>query len=96
MKTENPVAKHRRDKFALETVFALIEGKPTVHLVVPSLYYSMVAADGTFRIRNIPAGKFTLIFWRDGMPSFSREVIVSDGGKPVTPQVSWPTTPLRK
>ena len=65
-------------------------------LVVPGPYYAMVAADGTFHIRNVPAGKFTLIFWRDGMASFSREVIVSDGGKPVALQVSWPSTPSRK
>jgi plastocyanin len=65
-------------------------------LVVPNLYYSTVASDGSFHIRNVPVGKFTLIFWRDGKASFSQGVIVPEGGKPVTVSVSWRNTQSRK
>jgi plastocyanin len=51
-------------------------------LVVPNPYYSSVAADGTFRIRNVPEGTFTLTFWRDGMAlPLTQEVTVPAGGK---------------
>lgn len=59
-------------------------------LVVPNSYYSPVAADGSFRIRDVPAGSFTLIFWGDGRASFSQQIKVPEGGKPVTVRVSLP------
>jgi plastocyanin len=65
-------------------------------LVVPNSYYSTVASDGSFHIRGVPAGKFSLTFWREGKPPFSQEVIVPEGGKPVTMSVSWPNTLSRK
>jgi plastocyanin len=59
-------------------------------LVVPSRYYSIIAANGTFRIRNVPAGTFSLTFWADGMTAFMREVTVSSDGTAVSLQVSLP------
>ena len=61
-------------------------------LVVPNPYYATIAADGTFHIRNVPAGTFTLNFWADGMTSFSQEVTVSQGVKQVSVRVSWPSS----
>jgi plastocyanin len=57
-------------------------------LVVPNPYYSTIAADGTFHIRHVPAGKFTLAFWGDGMASLSQGVTVPEGGKPLTVSIS--------
>ena len=56
-------------------------------LVVPNPYYSMVAADGSFRIRNVPAGEYIFTFWGDRMASFSQEVSVPASGKPLTVRV---------
>jgi hypothetical protein len=61
-------------------------------LVVPNSYYAMVAADGTFRIRNAPAGTSTLTFWADGMTSFTQEVTVPEGAKAVSVRTSWPSS----
>lgn len=50
-------------------------------LVVPNAYFAVVAPDGSFRIRNVPAGSFTLTFWSDGMPSASQGVTLPEGAK---------------
>jgi plastocyanin len=62
-------------------------------LVVPNSYYSTIAADGSFRIRGVAPGAYTLKFWAEGMSPVSREVSVPAGGTtqfdfPVTPQAS--------
>jgi plastocyanin len=58
-------------------------------LVVPNPYYATVAADGSFRIRNVPPGAFALTFWADGMASFSQAVTVPQDGKLVTVHFLW-------
>jgi plastocyanin len=58
-------------------------------LVVPNPYYATIAADGTFRIRNVPAGTFTLTFWADGMTSFSQEVTIPQDARAVSVRASW-------
>jgi plastocyanin len=58
-------------------------------LVVPNRYYATVAADGSFRIRNVPPGTFSLNFWADGMPPFSQAVTVPQDGKLVTVHFLW-------
>jgi hypothetical protein len=58
-------------------------------LVVPNSYYATVAADGTFRIRNVPPGTFSLTFWSDGMASFAQVVTVPEDGKLVTVRFTW-------
>lgn len=59
-------------------------------LVVPNPYYSTIAADGSFHIRNLPAGFFTLNFWGDGMESFNQQVTVPEGGKTVVVRIPAP------
>jgi plastocyanin len=61
-------------------------------LVVPNSYYAAIATDGTFRIRNVPDGTFTLTFWSDGMTSLSEEVTISHGVKKIPVRVSWPSS----
>jgi plastocyanin len=61
-------------------------------LVLQNPYYAMIAADGTFRIRNVPTGTFTLKFWADGMTSFSQEVTISQDPRAVSLRVSWPSS----
>ena len=58
-------------------------------LVVPNPYYATVAADGTFRIRNVPPGTFSLTFWSDGIASFAQVVTVPEDGKLVTVRFTW-------
>jgi plastocyanin len=58
-------------------------------LVVPNQYYATVAADGTFRIRNVPPGTFSLTFWADGMAPFSQAINVPEDGKLVTVRFIW-------
>ncbi len=53
-------------------------------LVVPNPYYSTVAADGSFRVRDVPEGTFSLTLWRDGMALLTQEVTVLAGGKHLT------------
>lgn len=59
-------------------------------LVVPNGYYAMVAADGSFRIRNAPAGTIRLMFWADGMTTYSQEVMVREGSNSVVVNISLP------
>jgi len=73
------------DRTGLVDVHCLIHGFMRAKiLVVPNPYYSTVAADGSFRIRNVPEGTFTLAVWGDGMRSFSHEVTVPAGNKTLT------------
>ncbi len=60
-------------------------------LVVSNSHYAVVAEDGSFRIRNLPPGKFSLAIWADGMTPFTQEVVIPESGKPVHVRLSWPT-----
>jgi plastocyanin len=62
-------------------------------LVVPNKYYAKAATDGSFHIRNVPAGTFTLKFWTDGVAPISQDVTVPEGSKPLIVRVSVPNAP---
>lgn len=49
-------------------------------LVVPSPLYAKVAADGTFRIDNVPVGARKLVAWSPGMKPAQQKIEVSAGG----------------
>ena len=50
-------------------------------VVVPNAFYATLARDGSFRIANVPAGRYTLNFWGDGLGSFRRVVAVPAEGE---------------
>jgi plastocyanin len=62
-------------------------------LVVPNKFYARVSADGTFHIRNVPAGTFTLAFWADGVSQITQQVTVPESGKPVIVRLALPNAP---
>ncbi|HEY2290383.1 MAG TPA: carboxypeptidase regulatory-like domain-containing protein [Thermoanaerobaculia bacterium] len=47
--------------------------------VVPHPYYAVSAEDGTFSIRNLPPGKYTLAAWHEKLGTQTREVTVTPG-----------------
>jgi plastocyanin len=59
-------------------------------LVVPNRYYAMVAPDGSFRIRNVPAGKFAVTWWSEGLTSFRLQVTVPAGSSPLVVRIPSP------
>jgi len=62
-------------------------------LVVPNKFYAKVSADGSFHIRSVPAGTFTLTFWADAIPQIGQQVTVPEGGKPVVVHLVSPNAP---
>jgi plastocyanin len=85
------------DRPGLVEVFCLIHSFMRAKiLVVPNPYYATIEEDGTFRIRDVPAGTFTLSSWAEGMTSFSQEVTVPQEAKAVKVTLSWPSAPSRK
>ncbi|MGD0990559.1 MAG: carboxypeptidase regulatory-like domain-containing protein [Candidatus Sulfotelmatobacter sp.] len=62
-------------------------------LVVPTPYYARVAPDGSFHIRNVPGGAFSLSFWGDGMASFEQGITVPSDGKPISVSLALPGSP---
>jgi len=56
-------------------------------LVVPNEYFATVAADGSFHIRSVPAGTFTLTVWTEGGAQFGQAITVPEGGKPLLVRV---------
>jgi len=59
-------------------------------LVVPNPYYAMIAVDGSFHIRNVPPGTYTLRFWKEGVAPFSQIVRVPEDVRVVAVSVAWP------
>jgi len=79
------------DRPGLVDVFCLIHHFMRAKiLVLPNPYYSTVAADGSFHIRNIPAGQYTLSFWGEGMAPYSQEITVPAGSKAIAVRLPSP------
>jgi len=51
-----------------------------VILVLPNQYFTMADSDGNFRVRNVPAGKYTINAWHEQLQDVSVEVVVPDTG----------------
>lgn len=61
-------------------------------LVVPNPYYAIIEPDGNFRIRHVPAGRFTLTLWSPSLTMFREEVTVPAGNRRVTLRIPAPQT----
>jgi hypothetical protein len=48
-------------------------------LVVPTPHHARVGADGAFRIRGIPPGRYRLRTWNATLPALEREIEVAPG-----------------
>jgi plastocyanin len=48
-------------------------------LVTENPYYAVVGADGSFRITDVPPGKYKLAFWQPDHRPLQQDVAVSDG-----------------
>lgn len=48
--------------------------------VVDSSYYAVTAADGTFKIKGVPAGKYALVGWQANGEEYHGSVTVTAGG----------------
>ena len=46
-------------------------------LVVPTSYYALSDATGTYKIENLPPGQYTVTAWHEGMKNQSKPVTVS-------------------
>jgi plastocyanin len=47
--------------------------------VAPSPWFAVAGANGAFRIRHVPPGRYTVHTWSDQVPSVSRRVSVKQG-----------------
>lgn len=47
--------------------------------VVPNRYYSSPAADGSYRIPNVPAGTYQLVGWHEKYGTVTTDIEVTDG-----------------
>lgn len=48
--------------------------------VLDTTFYGVTGADGTFRIKNVPAGTYPVVAWQAYGPEFRGEVTVTPGG----------------
>jgi plastocyanin len=51
-------------------------------LVVPTRHHARVAADGAFRIADVPPGRYRLHTWNATLPAFAREIEIGPGTGP--------------
>jgi len=66
----------------------LVEVRCSIHqamratiFVVPNSHFAIIKEDGSFELKNIPKGSYTLKFWAEGMSSESHDVTVGTGDR---------------
>ena len=52
-------------------------------LVLENPYYAVSAKDGSYLIKGVPAGKYTLTIWHEKLKGASQEVTVTESGEVV-------------
>lgn len=50
--------------------------------VVESPYFAVTATDGSFELKNVPPGKYTIEAWQEELGTQEQELIVEPSGKP--------------
>ena len=48
-------------------------------VVTPHSYFAMTQNNGSFEIKNVPPGKYTLKLWHESLGEESRKIVVEDG-----------------
>jgi hypothetical protein len=48
-------------------------------VVTPHSYFAMTQSDGTFEIKDVPPGKYTLKVWHESLGEESRKIKVGEG-----------------
>jgi plastocyanin len=62
--------------------------------VVSNPFYDVTGADGTFTLKSVPAGKYTIETWHERYGRHSKELEVSDGGTAVVDFTYTGTEPV--
>jgi hypothetical protein len=69
------------DKVGRVDVFCSIhKDMHCVVLVLPNPYFALTDADGTYTIRDLPAGTYTIRAWHERLPPQTREIVVPADG----------------
>ncbi len=50
-----------------------------VVLVVPNTYYAIADQDGSYSIKSVPPGTYTLTAWRENQAEQTRQVVITSG-----------------
>jgi hypothetical protein len=50
-------------------------------LVSPTPYFAQTDSNGSYRIENVPDGKYTVVAWHEGAKQLSKSVDVAGTGK---------------
>lgn len=71
----------RFDQPGIVRVFCDIHSHMSAYILVfAHRFFAVTAEDGSYRIRGVPPGTYTLVAWSDSMPAEKRRVTVPDRG----------------
>ncbi len=59
-------------------------------VVAPNAWYSLPGADGSFELKSLPPGRYTLVAWHKSAGSFRRTIEVQPGGAPTRLEIEIP------
>jgi plastocyanin len=64
---------------AIKIYCSIHESMNATVFVAPTAHFALVGADGRFRLRDVPAGRWRLRSWCERLPESARELVVEDG-----------------
>lgn len=77
------VRSHKYDKVGCQSVI-LCKVHPEMEayiIVLQNPYYAVTDKDGNFTIKNVPAGKYTIMVWNEKLKAEPQTITVSGSGK---------------